>query len=86
MRLRQIAIVALMPLVGCGTQSNRAERPQDPAEDIASMSPRDAGRRDDPERHGHAERMRGVIDVARRAAGPDANGPRRRIDAHALHQ
>ena len=47
---------------------------------------RDAGGRDDAKGHGQAERVGGVIDVARRAAGIDPNGAARRIDAHALHQ
>ena len=47
---------------------------------------RDAGGRDDAEGHGQAERVGGVVDVARRAAGIDPHGAARRIDAHALHQ
>ena len=45
----------------------------------------DAGGRDDAERHGQAERVGGVIDVAGRAAGLDPHGSACRIDAHALH-
>ena len=45
----------------------------------------DAGRRDDAEGHGEAERVRRVIDVAGRAAGFDAHGAARGIHAHALH-
>ena len=46
---------------------------------------RDAGGRDDAERHRQAEGMRRVVDVARRAARLDANGAVRRVDADPLH-
>ena len=45
----------------------------------------DAGGRDDAEGNRQAEGVRGVIDVARRAAGIDAHGAVRGIHAHALH-
>ena len=57
------------------------EVPGAPAEGQA----RDAGGRDDAKGHGQAERVGGVIDVARRAASIDPNRSARRIDAHALH-
>ena len=46
----------------------------------------DAGGRDDAERHGQAEGVGGMVDVARRAARLDPHGAARRVDAHALHQ
>ena len=51
----------------------------------AERQARDAGGRDDAEGHRQAERVGGVIDVARRAAGIDPYGSACRIHAHALH-
>ena len=45
-----------------------------------------AGRRDDPGRHGQSKRMTGMIHVALRATGSHPHGAVRRIDAHPLHQ
>ena len=44
----------------------------------------DAGRRHDAERHGEAERVRGVVDVSGRAARLGAHAAAGRIDVHAL--
>ena len=54
-------------------------------EPAAQRQPADAGGRDDAGRHGIAERVRRVIDIAPRAAAFDAHGLRDRVDANALH-
>ena len=46
----------------------------------------DARRRHDAERNGEAESMRRVVDVARRAAGFDADCAAARVDANAFHR
>src|SRR6202051_3424052 len=45
----------------------------------------DTGRRDDAGRHGQPVDMRGVVDIALRAAGTDADGAGGGIDPHAFH-
>ena len=55
------------------------------ARPAAEGEARDAGGRDDAEGHRQAERVRGVIHVARRAAGIHPDRAARRIHAHALH-
>src|SRR5262249_51657548 len=57
------------------------EIPSAPAEGEA----RDTGGRDDAKGHGQPERVRGVIDVARRAASIHPNGSRCRIHAYTFH-
>ena len=47
--------------------------------------PRDAGGRDDAERHSQSERVRRVIDLSGQAARGDPHGLGRRIDPYALH-
>ncbi len=55
------------------------------AEPAAERQAADAGGRDDAGRHGIAERVRGVIDIAPCAAAFDAHGLRHRVDANTLH-
>ena len=52
----------------------------------AQGEPRDAGRRDDPERHRLLERLRRMIDVAGGATRTHSDGPVFWIDPDALHQ
>ena len=56
------------------------------ADAAAERQAADAGRRDEPARHGQPEGMRGVIDVAPHAAAVDAHGAFGRIDADAFHR
>src|SRR4029453_2285677 len=55
------------------------------AEPAAQCQAADAGRGDDAGRHGIAERVGGVIDIAPCATAFNANGFRARVDANTLH-
>ena len=54
------------------------------ADPAAQRQAADAGRRDEPARHGQAEGVGGVVDVAPEAAAVDPHGAVRLVDPDAL--
>ena len=64
----------------------QAVRPREVTDAAAERQPADAGRRDDPARHGEPMRMRGGIDLAPGGSAADANRARAGIDRDRIQQ
>ncbi len=63
-----------------------AEAARQVAEAAAEREPGDAGRRDEAEHRREAVELGLAVEVAERAAGLGARGPRRGVDRHAAHE